>query len=62
MATQGPYEHPCHLCKVPSAAFGFGWPGSHKDRPDDTILWACALHRQDVERINKERIGIGAST
>ena len=61
MTAAGPYVHPCHVCGDPHAPFGFGWPGLQKDRPDETVLWGCSLHRDEVQRINAQRTGQGPS-
>jgi hypothetical protein len=36
----------CHVCGAPHTVFGFGPPMTRAG----VLIWACALHRDDVER------------
>ena len=48
----------CRVCGAPHPAFGFGPPLTRKGHD----LWACGLHRGDVERLLRGTARLQASS
>ena len=42
----------CFICGASVAPFGYGLPGTFRDKPTGKrgYVWVCADHRQDAER------------